>query len=140
VLLFKRCVVAVESFWAVIVCLLCKVSVVAVESFWNVQSGAGTGNTALVFHAKKLLALHEGDLPYAVRPHLDPPGYLLHILLVLSGYLVLSHLTRVVWLPRYMLSGYLLICFSQLYTVHHLDQGACVPFLVRLSHKFGYAQ
>jgi hypothetical protein len=30
------------------------------------QSGAGTGNTALVFHAKKLLALHEGDLPYAV--------------------------------------------------------------------------
>lgn len=29
--------------------------------------GEGTANTALVYHAKKLLALHEGDLPYAVR-------------------------------------------------------------------------
>lgn len=27
--------------------------------------GAGTANTALVFHARRLLALHEGDLPYA---------------------------------------------------------------------------
>lgn len=31
------------------------------------SKGVGTANTALVFHAKKLLALHEGDLPYAVR-------------------------------------------------------------------------
>lgn len=29
--------------------------------------GWGTANTALAFHAKKLLALHEGDLPYALR-------------------------------------------------------------------------
>lgn len=29
--------------------------------------GAGTANTALVFHANKLLALNEGDLPYEVR-------------------------------------------------------------------------
>lgn len=29
--------------------------------------GEGTANTALVYHAKQLLALHEGDLPYAVR-------------------------------------------------------------------------
>lgn len=31
------------------------------------QPGSGTANTALVYHARKLLALHEGDLPYAVR-------------------------------------------------------------------------
>lgn len=30
------------------------------------QDGFGTANTALIFHAQKLLALHEGDLPYAV--------------------------------------------------------------------------
>ncbi|GAB4824146.1 hypothetical protein N2152v2_011192 [Parachlorella kessleri] len=29
--------------------------------------GSGTGNTALLFHAKRLLALHEGDLPYVLR-------------------------------------------------------------------------
>ena len=32
------------------------------------KEGVGTANTALVFHANKLLALHEGDLPYAVHP------------------------------------------------------------------------
>lgn len=31
------------------------------------SSGEGTGNTALVYHNKKLLALHEGDKPYAIR-------------------------------------------------------------------------
>ena len=31
------------------------------------KPGSGTANTALVYHARKLLALHEGDLPYAVR-------------------------------------------------------------------------
>ena len=31
------------------------------------QDGYGTGNTALVFHAQKLLTLHEGDLPYHLR-------------------------------------------------------------------------
>ena len=31
-----------------------------------VQDGFGTANTALIYHANKLLALHEGDLPYAV--------------------------------------------------------------------------
>lgn len=28
--------------------------------------GSGTANTALVYHANKLMSLHEGDLPYAV--------------------------------------------------------------------------
>ena len=31
------------------------------------KPGSGTANTALVYHARKLMALHEGDLPYAVR-------------------------------------------------------------------------
>ncbi|KAK9918068.1 hypothetical protein WJX75_000916 [Coccomyxa subellipsoidea] len=31
------------------------------------NEGVGTANTALVYHANKLLALHEGDLPYAMR-------------------------------------------------------------------------
>ncbi|KXZ51783.1 hypothetical protein GPECTOR_11g227 [Gonium pectorale] len=31
------------------------------------ENGAGTANTALAFHAGRLLALHEGDLPYGVR-------------------------------------------------------------------------
>ena len=34
------------------------------------KEGVGTANTALVFHANKLLALHEGDLPYAVLARL----------------------------------------------------------------------
>lgn len=33
----------------------------------DTSQGAGTGNTALVYHGKQLLALHEGDKPYAVR-------------------------------------------------------------------------
>ena len=33
---------------------------------WDVQDGAGTGNTALAFHNKQLLALLELDLPYVV--------------------------------------------------------------------------
>lgn len=35
------------------------------------SDGDGTANTALVFHAKKLLALHEGDLPYVLRVACD---------------------------------------------------------------------
>ena len=31
------------------------------------QHGQGQANTAMIFHAKRLLALHEADLPYAVR-------------------------------------------------------------------------
>jgi hypothetical protein len=31
------------------------------------KQGSGCANTALVFHAGKLLALHESDLPYALR-------------------------------------------------------------------------
>ena len=30
------------------------------------QDGFQTANTALIYHANKLLVLHEGDLPYAV--------------------------------------------------------------------------
>ena len=33
----------------------------------HLQDGQGTGNTALVYHAQKLLTLHEGDLPYHLR-------------------------------------------------------------------------
>lgn len=33
----------------------------------NVSDGDGTGNTSLVYHARRLYALHEGDLPYALR-------------------------------------------------------------------------
>ena len=35
------------------------------------SDGDGTANTALVFHARRLLALHEGDLPYALRVACD---------------------------------------------------------------------
>ena len=35
------------------------------------SDGDGTANTALVFHAKRLLALHEGDLPYVLRVACD---------------------------------------------------------------------
>ena len=31
------------------------------------QKGIGTANTSVVFHAQRLLALQESDLPYAVR-------------------------------------------------------------------------
>lgn len=31
------------------------------------KQGSGCANTALAFHAGKLLALHEADLPYALR-------------------------------------------------------------------------
>jgi carotenoid cleavage dioxygenase-like enzyme len=31
------------------------------------SAGSGCANTALAFHAGKLLALHEADLPYALR-------------------------------------------------------------------------
>ncbi|KAK9808682.1 hypothetical protein WJX72_001857 [[Myrmecia] bisecta] len=34
---------------------------------FSVKDGEGTGNTAMVYHAHRLLALHEGDLPYAIR-------------------------------------------------------------------------
>ncbi len=39
------------------------------------SEGVGTANTAVVFHAKKLLALHEGDLPYAVRSPAPSLGF-----------------------------------------------------------------
>jgi carotenoid cleavage dioxygenase len=41
--------------------------------------GAGTANTALVYHANKLLALHEGDLPYAVRTF---PASMAHLVMI----------------------------------------------------------
>lgn len=39
----------------------------ALETLTVLQNGKGRGNTALVFHANRLLALHESDLPYALR-------------------------------------------------------------------------
>jgi hypothetical protein len=33
----------------------------------NTKKGGGTANTALAFHAGRLLALYEQDLPYVVR-------------------------------------------------------------------------
>ncbi|CAI5991294.1 unnamed protein product [Closterium sp. NIES-64] len=33
----------------------------------DLSQGNGTGNTALIFHARRLLALHEGDAPYAIQ-------------------------------------------------------------------------
>jgi len=33
----------------------------------DTSHGTGTANTSLVFHADRLMALHEGDLPYQVR-------------------------------------------------------------------------
>lgn len=35
------------------------------------SDGDGTANTALVWHARRLLALHEGDLPYVLRVACD---------------------------------------------------------------------
>mmetsp|Transcript_6206 Transcript_6206/g.16027 ORF Transcript_6206/g.16027 Transcript_6206/m.16027 type:complete len:525 (+) Transcript_6206:203-1777(+) len=32
-----------------------------------IRDGRGTANTAMVYHAKRLLALHEGDMPYALK-------------------------------------------------------------------------
>lgn len=63
-----------------------------------VQDGFGTANTALIYHANKLLALHEGDLPYAVSPLLllftlpacAPQFAAGHTYTVMLGLLVLS--------------------------------------------------
>ncbi|KAH7446558.1 hypothetical protein KP509_01G061900 [Ceratopteris richardii] len=33
----------------------------------DLSQGSGTGNTAMVYHNGKLMALHEGDKPYAIR-------------------------------------------------------------------------
>ena len=35
--------------------------------YLDLSKGAGTANTALVYHARRLLALHEGDMPYAIH-------------------------------------------------------------------------
>lgn len=56
-----------------------------------VQDGFGTANTALIYHANKLLALHEGDLPYAVSPFL-----FLFMLLAFAPQFAAGHTYRVV--------------------------------------------
>lgn len=33
----------------------------------DISQGTGTGNTAMIYHNGRLLALHEGDKPYAIR-------------------------------------------------------------------------
>jgi carotenoid cleavage dioxygenase len=33
----------------------------------DTSKGDGTANTSIVYHAGKIMALHEGDLPYQVR-------------------------------------------------------------------------
>lgn len=37
------------------------------------QHGFGAANTSLVYHAKKLMCLQEGDLPYAVSAPAHAP-------------------------------------------------------------------
>ena len=55
------------------------------------QDGFGTANTALIYHANKLLALHEGDLPYAVSP-LTSPGLPLHAPYIGTTFCILTHI------------------------------------------------
>ena len=40
----------------------------------DASKGTGTGNTSLVYHAGKIMALHEGDLPYQVSVDLEARG------------------------------------------------------------------
>ncbi|KAK9808424.1 hypothetical protein WJX73_003304 [Symbiochloris irregularis] len=49
------------------ICLMFLSSLQRRLGFTNNQHGAGTANTALVYHARKLMSLHEGDLPYAMQ-------------------------------------------------------------------------
>ena len=48
-------------------CLIC-VPLKTLADTGSVQVSTGTANTALVFHAQRLLALHEADTPYHVSP------------------------------------------------------------------------
>lgn len=41
----------------------------------DLRDGGGTANTALAYHAGRLLALNEGDLPYAVRQDCTIGGF-----------------------------------------------------------------
>ena len=47
--------------------LCCSLQVGIIRGAPLLENGVGTANTSLVFHAGRLLALHEGDLPYQVR-------------------------------------------------------------------------
>lgn len=61
-----------------------------------VQDGFGTANTALIYHANKLLALHEGDLPYAVSPLLPIAACPhLHHILQLNADAMVSYFTEI---------------------------------------------
>jgi hypothetical protein len=51
--------------WACCPVLLLQVGIIRGAPL--LENGVGTANTSLVFHAGRLLALHEGDLPYQVR-------------------------------------------------------------------------
>ena len=55
----------------------------------STAEGEGTANTALVYHANKLMSLHEGDLPYAV-------SLLYHPYVALVCYISCSTLTPIV--------------------------------------------
>lgn len=61
------------------------------------QHGTGAANTALVFHAKRILSLYEADLPFAVSCFLCPslPHYISICCIASAARTLLKTLTMV---------------------------------------------